>query len=379
MLYGFFYLVIIVFNLVNYKMKEKKRTKKDQHCFFLERLKKILNNSKNRKIIHWNKDGTTIVISNISDLSKKILPKYFNHRNYSSFVRQLNIYKFRKIKPTRITDDELFINENFKKNNGEIKETKEIKLKAINNNKENIKTKIKENDIKKSISNYFESQIKVNNENSKVELNNSYSDINLNMKILNILLEKTKENILLENENMINLKQLRKNHEYFLSDLKKLDNQIEIFNKNFSFGISKENNQNLNLNYDKDNVNFENSFQEIFDENQDYKLPGILTNESFISNNNYDANNQIEESFCEQLDILEKNYRKYNKKKSNLNSSVQNIKNNNIFLRDFYDNHNSYPFHNNLNVLNISNMSSMTMPNIRNKSNTLNLYNMSLS
>lgn len=45
----------------------------------------------------WGHNDDTFVIKNIADFVK-ILPKYFRTRNYSSFVRQLNIYGFYKVK-----------------------------------------------------------------------------------------------------------------------------------------------------------------------------------------------------------------------------------------------------------------------------------------
>ena len=51
----------------------------------------------NSQIISWTKDGNSFVIFNI-EAFVKILPKYFKTKNYSSFVRQLNLYNFHKIK-----------------------------------------------------------------------------------------------------------------------------------------------------------------------------------------------------------------------------------------------------------------------------------------
>lgn len=46
------------------------------------------------------------MIKNPEKLESEEIPKFFNHRNFSSFVRQLNFYGFRKIKtdPIRISD-----------------------------------------------------------------------------------------------------------------------------------------------------------------------------------------------------------------------------------------------------------------------------------
>jgi len=58
------------------------------------------------EVATWSKDGTTFIIKNPDKFESEEIPKFFNHRNFSSFVRQLNFYGFRKIKtdPIRISD-----------------------------------------------------------------------------------------------------------------------------------------------------------------------------------------------------------------------------------------------------------------------------------
>jgi hypothetical protein len=65
---------------------------------FLIKTYDILENPVHSDIISWNKDGTAFIVKNINDFSEKILPKYFKHNNFSSFVRQLNMYDFHKSK-----------------------------------------------------------------------------------------------------------------------------------------------------------------------------------------------------------------------------------------------------------------------------------------
>ena len=83
---------------------------------FLIKLYEILGKEEYSKIIHWNQNGSYIVITNIHALSKKILPIYFNHQNYSSFVRQLNMYNFHKIRTDPDKQEQYFINESLNKN-----------------------------------------------------------------------------------------------------------------------------------------------------------------------------------------------------------------------------------------------------------------------
>ena len=44
----------------------------------------------------WNKDGDTIIVLTPDKFSAEVLPKYFKSNNFSSFVRQLHFYGFRK-------------------------------------------------------------------------------------------------------------------------------------------------------------------------------------------------------------------------------------------------------------------------------------------
>ena len=85
---------------------------------FLIQLYEILEDENNENIIHWGEDGKYFVIENMYDFIEKILPKYYNHNNFASFVRQLNKYNFHKIKTS--------INENAFQNNQFIKGKKDL-------------------------------------------------------------------------------------------------------------------------------------------------------------------------------------------------------------------------------------------------------------
>ena len=91
-----------------------KRVKIKKSKSFLLKLFDILNNNTYNEIISWNYDGTSIIIKEINNLSDIILPKFYTHNNYKSFVRQLNIYGFKKIKT--IKNGEGFKHEKFNKN-----------------------------------------------------------------------------------------------------------------------------------------------------------------------------------------------------------------------------------------------------------------------
>jgi osomolarity two-component system response regulator SKN7 len=58
----------------------------------------ITKNPLHSDIIHWNQSGSTFIIENIESFEKELLPLYFRHNKYQSFVRQLNMYDFHKIR-----------------------------------------------------------------------------------------------------------------------------------------------------------------------------------------------------------------------------------------------------------------------------------------
>ena len=59
-------------------------------------------NDCDRAICEWTEDGTTFVVKDIEIFAAEIIPQYFKHSNFSSFVRQLNFYGFRKVKKESI-------------------------------------------------------------------------------------------------------------------------------------------------------------------------------------------------------------------------------------------------------------------------------------
>ncbi|KAJ7470524.1 transcription factor Hsf1 [Mycena latifolia] len=64
---------------------------------FLNKLYEMVNDEKTNHLIEWSSAGDTFYVYDQERFSREVLPHWFKHQNFASFVRQLNMYGFHKI------------------------------------------------------------------------------------------------------------------------------------------------------------------------------------------------------------------------------------------------------------------------------------------
>ncbi|XP_076847748.1 heat shock factor protein 4 isoform X2 [Brachyhypopomus gauderio] len=64
---------------------------------FLNKLWTLVEDPDTNHLICWSTTGSSFHVFDQGSFAKEVLPKYFKHNNMASFVRQLNMYGFRKV------------------------------------------------------------------------------------------------------------------------------------------------------------------------------------------------------------------------------------------------------------------------------------------
>ncbi|KAL8669173.1 MAG: hypothetical protein Q9168_006226 [Polycauliona sp. 1 TL-2023] len=63
---------------------------------FIQKLSSFLDESRNTELIRWSDSGDSFVVVDEEEFARTLIPELFKHKNYASFVRQLNMYGFHK-------------------------------------------------------------------------------------------------------------------------------------------------------------------------------------------------------------------------------------------------------------------------------------------
>ena len=298
-------------------MLTKKRTKSKiiiKRKSFLSLLYEILNDLSYNDIISWNIDGNGIFIKNVSKLCEIILPKFYKHNNYSSFVRQLNIYGFHKGQGL-IKDGERFEHEIFGKkitreqikqiliknkekrlicNNNMNYNYEDTKMKNCMDNNKEYKMKLLLDNIlenSKNISALKTEILEVNSQNKQLkenieEIQNKFNGHSIFLEKFLKKKEKNKKNQNINNgKKTRNLKDLFKKYLYHL---KIYSPYISILNNNNIYINKKEKEDFISM----DIINYNNIKNILFNDN--INTESFCENSSFIKiKHNIDSNDLI--------------------------------------------------------------------------------------
>ncbi|KAG1277626.1 hypothetical protein G6F62_010899 [Rhizopus arrhizus] len=84
----------------------------------------MVNDPTTDRLIRWSKEGNSFLVENHEEFAKLVLPRFYKHNTFASFVRQLNMYDFHKMPHIRqdVNPSEIweFSNPHFQQNRSDL-------------------------------------------------------------------------------------------------------------------------------------------------------------------------------------------------------------------------------------------------------------------
>jgi len=255
----------------------EKYKKKSEYPNFLLKLYQILENKDYKDIIEWSDDGKYFIVKNLHDFTENVLPKYYKHNNYSSFIRQLNMYDFHKRKGN--PNEHIFEHVYFIKNRKDLlKLIKRKSKKETNTNYNNINNNnfgnINDNKIlypynnnTNFINNYNNNRYFPTNKKELLPFYPNQPYINNNLNNINgiksVFKNDRKSSFSIDDN--LSLNNNSENNSYILNKkipLLPMGNSIPMINNNTNSNNINNNNININSNNINNNINISNEKEE---------------------------------------------------------------------------------------------------------------------